>query len=404
MLFVYNLAIRLVFFFGFLLQPFSNKIHLWYRGRKDQFYDLNSKIASWKNDKVFWIHAASYGEFEMGRPIIERIQKSYPNAQFLISFFSPSGYERIHLDPKTFYKIYLPFDTKKNQKKIIEAFDPQCFISIKYDFWFNLLSVLKENKVPYYFTSIHLNADSYLFKKPFKKFKDLLKSATCLFAHSSISNEIFIKEGFSNSVVFGDTRITQVLKNKAEFKSLEVTVPDTEYTVAFGSISSNEERTALQFINRNPNIGFIIAPHDLDKKTHDFFHSNTNEPISLLSNSKKRSKKILYVNTYGDLKYLYGFADVAYIGGGFKKGPHNVLEPLVFGCQVIIGPNIAKFPMARYLNDKGLIHIINDLNQLENKISELLKTSISKLEIERRFLEEISIEFTAFDNEIAKFA
>ncbi|NNK90572.1 MAG: hypothetical protein HKO89_08205, partial [Saprospiraceae bacterium] len=213
----------------------------------------------------------------------------------------------------------------------------------------------------------------YLFNPFFKAFLNLIKSSHQIFCHNKVSYEILKEKGFSNISVLGDTRIKQVQLNKQNATIIQWSKPGQQ-TIIFGSCTLFESVMICNYINSNPGYNFIIAPHDIDEHSISAFKDKIKRGTSLYSESIHTFKhEVLIIDTLGDLKHLYGNADVAYVGAGFEKGPHNVLEPLVYGIPVITGPNIRKFPMAQLLKSKELLFVIEKKNQLDQWIQHLLE-------------------------------
>ena len=363
---MYGLAVRLA-------APFHSKAKAFSSGRSLQdLEEIREKCRSWNNCNIYWIHASSYGEFEMAKPIIKALN-DLRNVKFVVSFHSPSGYEQVHLSEDDHLKIYLPLDLKKNQKNLIAAINPTSVIFIKYDFWFNLLSVLNKMSIPYYFVGIHMNEDHYLFKSGMKKFLGLISDSATLYCHNKSSRDIFNSKGISNVKVLGDTRLAQVNQNKNENKSAIHWTTGFSKTIIFGSLLEDEFKMARKFINSTPNWNIIIAPHEIEDKYINEIQKGLGTECSLYSEVSTTDSRVLIVNTMGDLKYLYKNCDVAYVGGGFDKGPHNILEPMIFGIPTVIGPNVHKYPMARYLANKELLIVLNGENDFQKGIEQALE-------------------------------
>lgn len=376
MLIFYTILIQILGIFIKLVSPFNQKAKLWLKGRRDQDIFIKSAIQKWTNNPIVWIHAASYGEFEMSRPIINGLLNSNKQYRFVVSFFSPSGYENIDLDKDIFLKIYLPLDLKKNHEVLLSLIKPKAIIFIKYEFWYNLLQILNRKKIPYFYTSLHLNQSSYLFKKPFSSLKRLLLKARKIYCHNPKSFEILSNNGFKNIEMFGDTRIEQSINNTIISKELIHWKNNTLKTIAFGSLTQKEEEDVIKLINQNEDFNYIVAPHDVDLGKMKDLRKKITSSVNFLSelNQNKTSERVLIVDTYGDLKYLYRHADIAYIGAGFEKGPHNVLEPLVYNIPVFCGRNIHKFPMAQYLKSENLLMVLESQTEF-GKIVEYVKTT-----------------------------
>jgi len=376
MFFLYTLAMKLYHAAVYLLSFFHPKAKLWIAGRRDQAARIEEKVSKWKDGNRIWIHAASYGEYEMSIPIIDALLKD-GNNKIIVSFFSPSGYENVSLESDNILKLYLPSDTYTKQLRLIELIKPDKVVFIKYEFWFNLLRVLKSKNIPYYYTSLHLNADSYLLKPSFNKFTQLLKRAQNIYCHNSGSQDILRQHGFENTAVLGDTRIPKVLENKANPKSDLTYSQLNKPTIIFGSLLADEIKLLTKALKHFTEATFIIAPHEVNKQEILKLTRAIKEPVHRYSQGHTAKERIVIVDTLGDLKYLYRYADVAYVGGGFDKGPHNLLEPLVYMVPPISGPNIKKFPMAQLLKRSNLAEIINSEVDLVPAMERLLSKNKS---------------------------
>ena len=303
----------------------------------------------------------------MAKPIIEALKKAYPDLRFIISFFSPSGYNFAEYNNAKDLKIYLPIDIYNAQKQIIEILKPSAVLIIKYEFWYNFMKVLKEKNIPYFYTSLHLEPDSYMFSKHFNKVLDYVKQSERIFCHSKNSLEILQKVGFKNCVTFGDSRIAQVIENKRTDKPVQFKV--SKKTICFGSACLNEFNWIVEFINKNSTYNYIIAPHDIDNQSINSLIKGINFHTTLYSKEQKNiASSILIVDTIGDLKHLYKYCNIAYVGGAFKKGPHNLLEPLVYGIPTICGPHVKKFPMAQVMINEGFTQMINKPEDFPNAV------------------------------------
>ena len=368
---LYSLLIRT---YGILIRLssfFSPKAKFLIQGRSNQTPGLETIKLKWAGKKIIWIHAASYGEFEMAKPIIAGL--SDLDLRFLITFHSPSGYEQVKLDTENAYKAYIPLDLFHNQKAIVDIIQPNKVVFIKYEFWFNLLKVLSEKDIPYYFTSLHLNAESYLLSKWMKPLTDLIRNSQAIFCHNEGSKKILENHGFSRLEIIGDTRIQQAHYNNASIHT--IAWQNEAPAIALGSLLPTELEILRDLIKQLPYWNFVIAPHDIDNKAIAAILAVTGGEITLFSAYESISKSFLIVDTMGDLKNLYANCDVAYIGGGFAKGPHNVLEAIAHGTRAICGPNINKFPLAQQLARDGLLTLVKSKNEVSDKAKSLLTTN-----------------------------
>ena len=392
---LYTLLIHCYHFCLRVVSPVSKKASLFIAGRNGQ--DFLKIRALWPDKRIVIIHAASYGEFEMSRPLITYLQKRSRDMRFVVVFFSPSGYERIELDERHFYKIYLPKDSLSNQEKMLKQIKPEAYFFIKYEFWFNLLRALNNNKIPYYFMSLHMPEEHYLFKPIMKPFLDCLRKAERIFTHSENSTRILNEKGFRNVSSFGDLRVPQVIRNKAE-SNIEISWKNPNLKcMVWGSITRKELKPVVHCIKSLPAFNHILALHDIESKELRFLESKL-PSISLYSSEKTAIEQLLVVDTYGDLKHLYKYADIAYVGAGFEKGPHNIMEPMIFGASVIIGPNITKFPFAQLAVHEGFAYKLEHLNQLKEAIlSEAENTGMQDKKARIDFLLSMNPEMNVID-------
>ena len=350
MKFLYNCIV----FISALLLPiigvFHKKIKLFIHGRSKTF----SEISKLKNLKTIWLHAASLGEFEQARPIIEDIKKNYPDYKILVTFFSPSGYEIRKNYNLADVICYLPLDSKSNARKFIKEVNPTLAIFIKYEFWPNLLNELKLKEVPTILVSGILRKKQLFFKSYGGFMRDSLKAFHHFFVQDENSKSLLSSINFDNVTVAGDTRFDRVSKILEQNNSLDFIneFKNDNYTVVAGSTWQEDEELLVDYINNKASEDekFIIAPHNIKQ-----------EPILELQKSIKK-KTVLYsqlrhdlnlkeyqvfiVDTIGILTKIYATADVAYVGGGLKTGLHNILEPATFGIPVVIGNKYNKFKEA----------------------------------------------------------
>jgi 3-deoxy-D-manno-octulosonic-acid transferase len=369
MLLLYSIGIRLYGLFISLASIIHPKAKSWKQGRKSQVNRIQNKIREWKNSPVIIVHAASYGEYEMAKPIIEKMQSLIQDLKIIVSFFSPSGYENVKLVKANQYKIYLPLDTIKHQEELINAINPLAVIFIKYEYWYNLLKVLIEKKIPYYYTSMNLNSDAYQFSIIGRPFKKLIAQSRLILALNEDSKRILNDQNINNVKVMGDTRINKALENK-KMESEEIKFSNENPVIIIGSLTPEDIKMVTDYINKNDQYNYIIAPHDIDELSIKKITQHLQGPY--INYTDKKISNILILNTLGDLKKIYRFGDIAYIGGGFSKGPHNLIEPLVYGLKVCCGANIKKFPMAQYLSRESLVQLIHSQQDFDKTITDLL--------------------------------
>jgi 3-deoxy-D-manno-octulosonic-acid transferase len=359
--FLYNFLIHVVGLILKFIALFNPKIKLFVNGRKTVFSTLEKNIS--KEDKTIWIHTASLGEFEQGLPIIEKLKKSYPNHKIIISFFSPSGYEVKKNSPIADCIVYLPLDTIKNAEKFITIVHPEISIFVKYEFWPNYLNELKNSKSKTLLISGIFRNDQIFFKNYGKWMRKSLKTFDHFFVQNTKSKELLNSINLKNVTISGDTRfdrVSEILTNNNQLKFID-DFKNSKISIVYGSSWEDDEKIYLDSLNNSSNTKHIIAPHDI--KAHKIVKLKEAIIKSVVLYSERKGKNladydVLIIDTIGLLTKIYSAADIAYVGGGFKTGLHNTLEPAVFGIPIIIGPNFSKFQEANELVlQKGILSV-----------------------------------------------
>jgi 3-deoxy-D-manno-octulosonic-acid transferase len=354
---LYNISIWFYVVAVYFASLFNSKARLWVKGRKSIFKKLEQTLNNTEN--IVWFHCASLGEFEQGKPIIQAYKAKYPTHKILLTFFSPSGYEIRKNTPLADFVCYLPADTKSNAKKFISIVNPIKVIFIKYEFWFNYMAELKKQNISFYSVSAIFRDGQAFFK--YKWWAEQLKNVTHFFVQDKNSAELLKSIGFNNTTISGDSRFDSVLansKNPVKMPLIE-TFSKSKPTIICGSTWPKDEILLVQYIKDHPENNYIIAPHELQnisalqKQTNALLFSETD-------NTDISNSNVLIIDSIGILSNIYQYANIAYIGGGFGAGIHNVLEAVAFGLPVIFGPNYQKFNEAKELiNQKGAISISN---------------------------------------------
>ncbi len=395
---IYNISIYLYRIAISISSLFNKKAQLWINGRKDIFNKLNAAFS--KNiTPVIWVHCASLGEFEQGRPLIEAIKRSHPNYSILLTFFSPSGYEVRKNYASANHIFYLPIDTPSNTIKFLDIVKPQYAFFVKYEFWFNYLNALKKRKIPTYLVSGIFRDDHHFFKSYGKWSRAQLACFDHFFVQNDHSKELLRSIGYNNSTVTGDTRfdrVSEIAKTVKRFDLVELFCDGKPVFIA-GSTWEEDERILAQSSILKNGDKLIIAPHEIDKKHIDsivqLFKNHapaiTCTLYSELSEKNYSLANVLIIDNIGMLSSLYQYGKIAYIGGGFGKGIHNILEAATFGLPVIFGSNYHKFTEAKELiNQKGAFSISSEkqldniLTILGNKSSLKEASSIAKSYVE----------------------
>ncbi len=355
-MFFYN---SVIFFYSFAVRItslFNPKARLWITGRKNWRSKLNSQLKKIESSPKIWIHCASLGEFEQGRPVIEALKKKYPTYKIILSFFSPSGYEQQKNYELADVVTYLPSDTKQNALDFINCFNPKAVIFIKYEFWLNYLFQLQLKNIPVYLISAIIKSHQPFFKWYGKNFTKALHTFKKVLVQDEDSLKLLQTLQINTGVICGDTRMDRVLSiSQKSFELPEIKkFCANNFVIVAGSTWPKDEIILLNMFSKlkshYPTIKLIIAPHEIDEKNIVDMQqkiSQQNNSCTLYTKHTKmqspNEKDILILNTVGILSSVYKFGKIAYVGGGFGKGIHNVLEPAVFGLPVIFGPNHKKF-------------------------------------------------------------
>ena len=370
---IYNLAMYLLELGVKLAALFSDKPAKMVKGHRDAYDLLKSKID--RNARYIWFHAASLGEFEQGRPLIERIRKEYPQYKILQTFFSPSGYEvRKNYDGADIV-CYLPIDTPSNVKKFIDLVNPCMVFFVKYEFWQNYLNALSKRGVPVYSVSSIFRPGQIFFRWYGKSYQQVLKTFAHLFVQNEESKLLLAEIGVKNTTVVGDTRFDRVLDICAAAKQLPLVqkFKGDALTFVAGSSWGPDEDIFIKYFNVHPEMKLIIAPHVVNDGHLKEIESKLQR--SCIRYTKATEENVeqadcLIIDCYGLLSSIYRYGEISYIGGGFGVGIHNVLEAAVYGIPVIFGPNNKKFREAQHLlANKGGFEIngYEDFEQLMNK-------------------------------------
>lgn len=371
-LFIYSIGIRLYIFILYLVSPFNSKAKKSLRGRKSFFKNKTPD----NNNKFIWFHCASLGEFEQGRPLIEKIKKEHPSKKVLLSFFSPSGYE-IRKDYEFADEvIYLPFDTRKNVKLFFKMYQIDMVIFVKYDVWPLYLKQILSQKIPVYLVSAVFRKNHFFFQWYGKFQKKLMYKINRIFVQDSGSKMIAESNGFNNVEIAGDLRLDRVLQIQQEVQPIELVEQfvGNHSCIVLGSIY-RVDLPIIEEILKNSTIDtkIIIAPHLVSKTEVEYFCSKFPKAIQFADLDKYAQQQILIIDHIGSLNKLYQYATKVYVGGGFGLGIHNILEPAVYSIPVYFGPRYHKFPEAEMLVKENLAF-----------------TGTSPLEIAKRMIQEES--------------
>ena len=369
---VYNLIIYLYLLGVAVYSRFNEKVRKMWRGEREAFKILREKVDP--NAKYVWFHAASLGEFEQGRPLMEQLRQDHPEYKILLTFFSPSGYEVRKNYEGADIITYLPLDTITNARRFLRTVRPVMAFFIKYEFWYNYLHILKHRHIPVYSVSSIFRPDQVFFKWYGRQYGRVLNCFTHFFVQNTISKELLAKIGITNVTIVGDTRFDRVLQIKEAARQLPVVEAfkqDYKVFVA-GSSWPPDEEIFIRYFNEHKDWKLIIAPHVIGEDHLEQIEKLlAGRKIVRYKDAKEddvRAADVLIINCYGLLSSIYHYGDVAYVGGGFGVGIHNLLEAAVWDAPVFFGPNNQKFQEAQGLKKNGGFEI-HDYEEFERQMN-----------------------------------
>lgn len=386
---IYNIVIYFVLWGIAIASLFNEKVRKMWRGEREAFKILKQKVDP--NAKYIWFHAASLGEFEQGRPLMERIRKDYPQYKILLTFYSPSGYEVRKNYEGADIICYMPVDTRLNAIRFLRLVRPVMAFFIKYEFWSNFLHILKHRNIPTYSVSSIFREDQVFFKWYGRNYAGVLKCFTRFFVQNEESKRLLEGIGITAVDVVGDTRFDRVLQIKEAAKQLPICeafrtgvassqsadVPHHDFKVfVAGSSWPPDENIFIPFFNEHKDWRLLIAPHVIAEEHLKLI-------LSLIKGKKvvrytqttpeeAADADVLIIDCFGLLSSMYNYGDVAYIGGGFGVGIHNTLEAAVWNMPVIFGPNNKKFQEAQGLLKSGGGFEINTYGDFSALMSSLM--------------------------------
>ena len=371
----YTIALHLYALFIEIASFFNKKAR---RTRWGQWHTngiLRDKID--RHAIYIWFHAASLGEFEQGRPVMETIRKQYPHYKIILTFFSPSGYEvRKNFDGADVV-CYLPFDTPFKVNKFLNLANPTMAIFIKYEFWYNYLAELRRRNIPTYLVSGIFRRDQLFFKWYGGWYLKALQCFDCLFLQDEASARLLGEFGITNVSVCGDTRFDRVLEVQRQARLLSIVKEfvgeDGQFVLVAGSSWPQDEDMFIPYFNEHTGLKLIIAPHEIHREHLMDIESKLRRPSIRLSETNEQTvtgKDCMIIDSFGLLSSIYRYGHIAYIGGGFgKSGIHNTLEAAVYGIPVLFGPKYQKYKEAiDLILEGGGFSFAN-----ENEFRELMK-------------------------------
>ena len=372
---------------------FSPKLKRFVKGRKEVFKTLSLELNPTK--KIIWMHAASLGEYDQGVPVLEEIRQRYPEHQIVLSFFSPSGFEVRKNTPLADTVVYLPVDSLRNAMQFVKVLKPSLAIFVKYEVWPNYMNALQLAQIPSLLISAVFRPSQIYFKWYGGLMRDSLHKFSHIFVQDSGALKLIKESGYEHVSLAGDSRFDRVSRLSKYLESLPKEIQEilTAFTSAKplfvgGSVWPEDVRVLGAALEKTAHrIKFVLAPHKADKASVETVLKML--PIKLQKQSVWLSKttpqeasiaSLLIVDSIGILNQIYPFAQMAYVGGGFKTGLHNTLEAAVYGIPLAIGPNFNKFKEAKDLVALGGIQVINTT---ENA------THFLELALEEHYIEQI---------------
>ena len=359
----YAAAVKAAALFG------NDKAKLWVEGRK-RFPENGTGSDTW-----VWFHAASLGEFEQGRPLMEALKEAYPHLKISLTFFSPSGYE-IRKDYALADEVlYLPIDTPTNAERWVKRHHFAAAFFIKYEFWFNYMKALHDNHVPLYYISMILKPNQYFFRWYGGWFRKQLGHVSHFFVQDDTTLKLLQGIGLDNVTLCGDTRfdrVAAIAKQAKAFPEIENYINGRRCIIA-GSSWQPDEKLLIPYLERLPeNYCLIIAPHDISKNHIQQITEQLKDYQLYSDLHPERPTQVLVLNTVGILSQLYQYARFVYIGGGFGVNIHNIQEPVTFGCPVVFGPKYKSFKEAVDLTNLGGAFPIDRQTALNNIFDRLI--------------------------------
>ena len=384
--FLYNTGIHLYSIGARIASRTNPKAKKMTEGQKSTFGHLRATLPA--DGRTIWIHASSLGEFEQGRPLIERLRRIHPDRKILLTFFSPSGYEVRKNYPMADAVAYLPFDTPRNARRFIETVRPSVAIFIKYEFWGNYLQQLHKAAVPVYIISAIFRPGQIFFRPWGGMFRRMLRRFDRIYLQDDESQKLLSGIGIDNTVVAGDTRfdrVTDVMAQTFDIAGGE----NLRSFIIFGSSWGADEANYIPWLNANKDVKFIIAPHEFDEARVKALCSAIDGNVIPLSQWERHIAdngtppehiRGIVVDCFGKLSSLYRYASVAYIGGGHGAGIHNINEAAVYGIPVVFGPNYHKFKEARDLISLGGAFCVENAAATSSTLDRLLSDEACRAE------------------------
>lgn len=376
MVLLYNLGIQLYRLLIWVVAPFHPKARLWKNGRRDLIKRIAEAVPP--DQKTVWIHCSSLGEFEQGRPVMEYLRSRFPQYKIVLTFFSPSGYEIRKNYSGADYIFYLPIDTRANAGAFIRAIHPTLAVFVKYEFWYHYLTRLHASGIPIFLISANFRPNQVFFKSYGGWYRKFLSCFSRFFVQNERSAQLLAAIGLDNVTVTGDTRfdrVARIASEVVELPLLDAFTRDADLIVA-GSTWPKDESLLFEVMEKLPrNTKLVVAPHEIDANHIRAIISSSPYPAICYSKATAHEAaraRIMVIDTMGMLAAVYRYGIIAYIGGGFGAGIHNILEAATYGMPVIFGPNHTKFQEANDLISLGAAFPVKTPDDLLNVLNHLL--------------------------------
>lgn len=375
---LYTSVIRLAAIFG------NTKAKQWIAGRQGIFSKLHTAFSS-NTSAVIWLHCASLGEFEQGRPLIEAIKQKHPQYKILLTFFSPSGYEVRHNYPLADWVFYLPSDSAAHAKQFLSITQPKIAIFVKYEFWHFYLQALQQQQIPTYLISAIFRPQQIFFRWYGGFFRNMLFCFDHIFVQDKNSIQLLQQVNYTNTIRAGDTRLDRVLSIKKQAKAFPIIKKFTANhpVLIAGSTWQPGEALLAKFAHKKPEYRLVIAPHQIDEAhinalEHSFPKGKAIRYSQATTTTDFGTAQVLIIDNIGMLSSLYAYGHIAYIGGGFGAGIHNTLEAAVFQIPILFGHNYHKFKEAKDLIQAGVAFEIADEAAITKVAEQIQQASIAQ--------------------------
>ena len=370
------------------MAPFNNKASLFITGRKARFKSI--ELIENRSSEWIWFHVASLGEFEQAHPVMEMTKAEFPDIRILLTFFSPSGYE-IRKDSKVADHIcYLPMDTPANARNFVPNFNLRLACFVKYEYWLNYLTTLKNERVPIINFSAQFRPDQLFFKPWGSFYRSFLFYFDCILVQSESSEKLLNQINYQTTLATGDTRFDRVLAITREANTVNYIegFKENNHLIVYGSVWPEDLKIIFPILESlaRQNIRLVIAPHEVDNSTISFIQKRFPNESTLFSKSLKdesadshHKNHILIIDTIGHLASIYQYADLVYVGGAFRGTLHNILEPAAYGIPLLFGKDKRnkKFQEASDLVNLGAAIEVSSADELNNEIEQLM-TNVNK--------------------------